>query len=86
LYEFDHRTRFEALDDWSKVALSRAIEDCAEAHGINLGKLGQPLRVAVTGGPVSPPIDVTLYLVGRKRTLARLDNAIALVRARAANA
>jgi len=82
----DIRARLEALNDWSQVALSRTIEDCAEAHGVNLGKLGQPLRVAVTGGSVSPPIDVTLYLAGRKRTLARLDEAIDLIRARAANA
>jgi hypothetical protein len=47
------------------------------------GKLGQPLRVAVTGGAVSPPIDVTLQLIGQERTIARLDRAIRLVRARA---
>ena len=82
----DIRARLEALNDWSQVALSKTIEDCAEAHGVNLGKLGQPLRVAVTGGSVSPPIDVTLYLAGRKRTLARLDQAIDLIRTRAANA
>ena len=81
----DVRTRFEAVDDWSTVSLSAAIESCAEAHGINLGKLGQPLRVAVTGGSVSPPIDVTLYLVGRERTLTRLDSAIEFIRARVAN-
>ena len=51
---------------------------------MNLGKLGQPLSVAVTGGPVSPPIDVTLMLVGREKSLARIDRAIAFVEARAA--
>ena len=80
----DIRHRFEALDDWSKAAISTAINDCARAHDINLGKLGQPLRVAVTGGSVSPPIDVTLYLVGRKRTLGRLDKAIEIIKERAA--
>jgi glutamyl-tRNA synthetase len=82
----DIRSLFGALDDWSRTALSTAIEDCAKAHSINLGKLGQPLRVAVTGGSVSPPIDVTLALVGRERTLARLDKVIELIRARAENA
>jgi glutamyl-tRNA synthetase len=48
-----------------------------------MGKLGQPVRVAVTGGAVSPPIDVTIYLVGRERTLKRLDHAIKIVEARA---
>ena len=66
--------------------LGAAIEDCAAAQEINMGKLGQPIRVAITGGSVSPPIDVTVALVGRKRTLARLDKAIELIRARAANA
>ena len=45
----------------------------AESQGIGFGKLGQPLRVAVTGGAVSPPIDTTLFLAGRARTLDRLD-------------
>jgi glutamyl-tRNA synthetase len=49
---------------------------------LNLGKIGQPLRVAVTGGPVSPPIDVTLALVGRERTLKRLETAVDLIERR----
>jgi len=82
----DIRGRFAGLADWRAAELSAAIEDCASAHEINMGKLGQPIRVAVTGGSVSPPIDVTLALVGRERTLARLDKAIELIRVRAANA
>ena len=42
-----------------------------------LGKIAQPVRVAVTGTAVSPPIDATLALLGRERTLARLDAALA---------
>ncbi|MCH7481781.1 MAG: glutamate--tRNA ligase, partial [Chloroflexi bacterium] len=67
----DVTSRFSALSDWQPALLGQAIEDCASAHEINMGKLGQPIRVAVTGGSVSPPIDVTLALVGRERTLAR---------------
>ncbi len=48
----------------------------AEAAGLKLGKVAQPLRVALTGGTVSPPIDVTVYLLGRDRTLARIDRAL----------
>ena len=40
--------------------------------GVGLGKVAQPVRVAVSGGTVSPPIDQTLALLGRARTLARL--------------
>lgn len=82
----DVRRRFAGLAEWQAAELSAAIEDCAAAHEINMGKLGQPIRVAITGGSVSPPIDVTVALVGRERTLARLDKAIELIRARAADA
>ena len=80
----DVMQRLAALPDWSEKDIARAIEDCAAAFDLNLGKIGQPLRVAVSGGAVSPPIDVTLALVGRERTLARLERAIRLVRSRAA--
>jgi len=76
--------RFAAIEDWSAEAIGAAIEATASAHEINMGKLGQPLRVAVTGGPVSPPIDTTLALVGRDRTLARLTTAIDFIASRAA--
>jgi glutamyl-tRNA synthetase len=80
----DIRERFAALSEWTAQALHEAVDACAGAHEINMGKLGQPLRVAVTGGSVSPPIDVTLELVGRKKSLARIDLAIAFIEARAA--
>ena len=50
--------------------------------GIGFGKLGQPVRVAVTGGTVSPPIDVTLELLGRERALMRLRSGAFLDRFR----
>ena len=80
----DVTTRLRALEAWSKDDIGQVIEACAADHGINMGKLGQPLRVAVTGGSVSPPIDVTLALVGRERTLARLGKALELIEARSA--
>ncbi|WP_405240806.1 glutamate--tRNA ligase [Lentisalinibacter orientalis] len=78
------RNRLAELLDWTADAINRVINESAEAYGINMGKLGQPIRVAVTGGPVSPPIDVTAALIGQERTLARLDHAINLIEARAA--
>jgi glutamyl-tRNA synthetase len=47
----------------------------AQRYGLGLGKVAQPLRVAVTGGAVSPPIDITLALLGHDRTLARIERA-----------
>ena len=67
-----------------RIGIHEVIEAAAADFDINLGKLGQPIRVAVTSGPVSPPIDVTLWLVGQERTVRRLDHAIQLIEARAA--
>ena len=78
------RDALEALAEWTTESIHDAIATTAERFELNLGKLGQPLRVAVTGGPVSPPIDVTVALVGRDRTLARVAAAIALIEERAA--
>jgi glutamyl-tRNA synthetase len=80
------RGRFADLEHWGQTAIHEVIEEVAADYDIALGKLGQPLRVAVTGGPVSPPIDVTLWLVGQERTVRRLDTAIELIQARAAAA
>ena len=74
------RERLAALTAWSAAAIHQAIHEVAEAHHLNLGKLAQPVRVAVAGGPVSPPIDITLALVGRERVLKRLDLALNYIR------
>lgn len=77
------RGAFERLKDWTTVEINQAITFVAARFDLKMGKLGQPLRVAVTGGAVSPPIDVTLTLVGRERTLARLDRAVDFITDRA---
>jgi len=73
-----------AVDAWNAEALHAAVEGAAAEHELKFGKIGQPVRVAVSGGPVSPPIDITMQLVGRKRTLARLEAAVVMMEARAA--
>ena len=80
------RAALGELPDWTTEDIARTIEDIAASFEINMGKLGQPIRVAVTGGPVSPPIDVTVWLVGRDKALRRLDDAIAIIERRAADA
>jgi glutamyl-tRNA synthetase len=64
--------RFESLPEWNAAALHAALESYAREKGLGLGKVAQPLRVAVTGGTISPPIDQTLTLLGQTRSLARL--------------
>ncbi len=61
-----------ALPEWTSASVHACVQGLAEAKGLGLGKIAQPLRVAVTGNTISPPIDLTLELLGRQRTLARL--------------
>ncbi len=70
------RERLAALTDWSAVAVHTALNDLASGLQTGLGKVAQPVRVAVAGSAVSPPIDATLALLGRERTLARIDAAL----------
>jgi len=69
--------RFRGLPEWTSEALHAAVHATAESRGLKLGKLAQPLRVALTGRAVSPPIDVTLALTGRERVLKRIEAALA---------
>lgn len=78
------RDRLAQIEDWTEVAIAETIEQVAASFDINMGKLGQPIRVAVTGGSVSPPIDVTVWLIGQDRVIQRLDKAIEIIEARAA--
>ncbi len=66
----------EALDDWNLSAIHDVIEDVTRVLDVGMGKVGQPLRVAVTGGSFSPPIDKTVEFIGKQRTLGRITRAI----------
>ena len=61
------------LDDWSAAPIHAALAALAAGHGASLGKIAQPLRLAVSGGTVSPPIDATLAILGMDETLVRLE-------------
>ena len=74
------------LEDWRAEPIHEIVQGTADALELKLGKVAQPIRVAVSGGPVSPPIDVTLELLGRDKTIERLNRAIEYVEARAAAA
>jgi glutamyl-tRNA synthetase len=70
------RSELERVATWERASLEAALQKVISAHGIELGKLAQPLRVAVTGGTVSPPIYETLEVLGKERTLRRLTEAL----------
>ena len=70
------RDKLSALDEWTAAGTHEAVNQTATELGIGMGKVAQPVRVAITGTAVSPPIDVTLGVLGRATTLRRLDDAL----------
>jgi glutamyl-tRNA synthetase len=64
------------VSDWRAEALHHAITHVVESLGVGFGKVGQPLRLALTGHGRAPGIDVTLELLGKARALARVEQAI----------
>src|SRR6266480_734159 len=68
----DLSQRLAALPHWDAAAIEGAFQATLAAHGLKLGALAQPVRVAVTGGTVSPGIYEVLDVLGRERTIARL--------------
>ena len=73
------REHLAALADWSAESVSAALRQAAAVLELGMGKVAQPLRVAVTGSQVSPSIDWTICLCGREGALARLDRALEIV-------
>jgi glutamyl-tRNA synthetase len=69
---------FAGLPDWSAASLHEQLTSFAAANGVSLGKLAQPLRLAICGGTVSPPIDASLSILGREESLARLARALGI--------
>ncbi|QOC21556.1 glutamate--tRNA ligase [Wenzhouxiangella sp. AB-CW3] len=78
------RGRLEALADWTPDALQAAMQATADELGIGFGKIGMPLRVALMGHGQSPAINQTLWLMGKGRSLDRIDRALAHIEARVA--
>jgi glutamyl-tRNA synthetase len=70
------RERLASLQAWTAPAIHDALNGLATEKGVGLGKIVQPIRVSISGGTVSPPIDATLALLGREVTLARVDAAL----------
>jgi glutamyl-tRNA synthetase len=68
--------RLANLESWDTISIHAVIESITEELGVGMGKVGQPLRVAVTGGSFSPPIDQTVELLGRERSITRIRRAI----------
>ncbi|MGQ9660442.1 MAG: glutamate--tRNA ligase [Thermochromatium sp.] len=78
------RAAFElmALEDWTPEQLKHVVERVAKELDLPLGKVAQPLRVAIVGRAASPGIEETLRLVGKEATLRRIDKALGYIAAR----
>ena len=68
----------ESADPWSPETLEAIIHGVCSAKNVGMGKVAQPIRVAVTGSTISPSIHDTLVLLGKERTLARIRRAVTL--------
>ncbi|MEO5813510.1 MAG: glutamate--tRNA ligase [Rhodanobacter sp.] len=75
------KMRLEAATEWSPALVHEVVEQSAAELGLGLGKIAQPLRVAMTGTQVSPSIEDTVYLTGRSEALKRIDAALVLAQA-----
>ncbi|MEO1206221.1 MAG: glutamate--tRNA ligase [Pseudomonadota bacterium] len=67
-------TRLADVQEWTAATIEQAVRDYAEAEDLKLGKVAQPLRAAVTGTGVSPPIFDVIEVLGRDEALARIND------------
>ncbi len=74
----DWRAGLSAMDGFGQKPVETLLNQLCEKHKTKIANIAQPLRVAVTGGTVSPPIHDTLAILGRDTVLARIDEALRL--------
>ena len=72
------RLMLEKMEEWSGPALEQAMKSFSEAKAQKFGNIAQPLRVALSGTTISPPIHDTLHLLGQQESLRRIDKALQL--------
>ena len=73
------------LEEWTPEQLHQLVIDVSESMGLKMGKVAQPLRVAIVGRAASPGIDDTLYLVGKSASLRRIGRALEYIEQREQN-
>ncbi|MGB5708731.1 MAG: hypothetical protein WBM41_18115, partial [Arenicellales bacterium] len=75
--------KLEALNTWEAEAINKVIQEVVKDAGIKFAKIALPLRVAISGDAATPSIDITVKLVGKERTLARIESAVKHIHERA---
>ena len=78
------KAKLENLESWTAEDITVAIDSTAEELEIGMGKVGMPLRVAVTGAGMSPSLDITLMWVGKERAIKRIAMALKYIAERIA--
>lgn len=78
------RDKLSAITDWNAENIHTAIQETADELAVGMGKVGMPLRVAVTGQGQSPGVDVTVQAIGQQRSIQRIMRALTYIAAREA--
>jgi len=73
------RDSFAAMEEFKYANIETMLRSLAEQRQVGLGKVAQPLRVALCGSTVSIPIFDSVRLLGREKTLARIDKALTII-------
>lgn len=73
------RNKLAMLSEWTTASVHKAIEQTAKELNVGMNEVGMPLRVAVTGVSQSPALDITVYFIGKSRSLARINTALAFI-------
>jgi glutamyl-tRNA synthetase len=73
---------FESINEWSTDSIQKAIDETMTTLDIGMGKIGMPLRVAITASGQSPGMDILCQLLGKEKCIQRLDNALAFIEQR----
>ncbi|MGV3346145.1 glutamate--tRNA ligase [Enterobacteriaceae bacterium LUAb1] len=77
--------KLQAISIWSVENIHQAIQATADELGIGMGKVGMPLRVAVTGSGQSPALDITVHAIGQPRSITRISKALEYIKSRENN-
>ncbi|MFV7531857.1 glutamate--tRNA ligase [Enterobacter mori] len=73
------RDKIAAITEWTAENVHHAIQATADELEVGMGKVGMPLRVAVTGSGQSPALDVTVHAIGKSRSVARINKALGFI-------
>ena len=73
------KQRFEDIDVWSTENINTVVKSVVKDQAIKFPEIAQPLRIAVSGSAATPSIDITLKLVGKERTIERIENAVKFI-------